>query len=369
MRSRIEPLQTITYSLISFVLVCYLLKSMAFILVPIAWAAFLGISLMPLSNWFEGKRFPRGFAVFTSILFTSVVAGLLLYFFVHQMIGLLETTADVEIKLEAYLAEIQAFLSKKIGIHFDPMNASESLSGLINGNNIGSLLLSTAETFILLSIIPVYIFFLLYYKDFFSEFLNRSTLKEANKRIQMVKEIAHMIQSYLSGIFIVTIIVAFMVGIAFYLLGVEYFLFFALFVAVFNLIPYIGVFLSSLVSVIYVFLTTDTIGYPILTLILLWVIQLIENNLITPVVVGNKIQLNPLAVIVAIMMGGWIWGLSGIVLFIPLVGVLKIIFDRIPSLSHYGYLLGTAIPIVETKENVLKVLGRKLAKRRHTNEP
>src|SRR5690606_24045538 len=146
MRSRIEPLQAIAYGLISFVLVCYLLKSMAFILVPIAWAVFLSIALMPLSNWFEGKRFPRGFAVFTSILFISVVAGTLLYFFVHQVIGLLDTTADIEIKLEAYLAEVQAFLSKKLGMHVNPVDVSGSLSGLINGNNIGGLLQSTAET-------------------------------------------------------------------------------------------------------------------------------------------------------------------------------------------------------------------------------
>ncbi len=98
-----------------------------------------------------------------------------------------------------------------------------------------------------------------------------------------------------------SIIVAIMTVMVFYALGVKSFLFFALFVAVFRLIPYIGVILSSAVLVFNVWLISDMIWYPLLTLLLLWGIQLIENNIITPIVIGTRIKLNPLAVIIATM--------------------------------------------------------------------
>lgn len=344
MRPQNKPFQVLSYGLISLVLIIYLLKSMAFILVPIAWSLFLSIALMPLSNWLVGKRFPKGLAVFTSMSLVSAVAAALLWFFIHEAFGLLETTVDIETKLETYLREAEAFLEASIGIPIHLSDMPEIISDWIDGEKMRSWLLSAAETFFMLGIIPVYVFFLGYYSDFFGKFMRQSGMNIKQEHLRLAGKICRMVQAYLSGMLIVTVIVACMAGLVFYWLDVEYFIFFALLIAVFNLIPYIGVFLSSFLSVTYVFLTTDTIIYPLLTVILLWVIQLIENNLITPIVVGNRVRLNPLAVIIAIMVGGWIWGLSGIILSIPLLGIIKIIFDSNPALRRYGYLLGTGIP-------------------------
>jgi predicted PurR-regulated permease PerM len=84
-------------------------------------------------------------------------------------------------------------------------------------------------------------------------------------------------------------------------------------------------------------------------------IQLIENNLITPVVVGSRVRVNAFAVILSILLGGYIWGVSGMVLFIPLTGLLKITFEKIPGLEPYAYLLGEKYPVIQKKENFYKL--------------
>jgi len=177
--------------------------------------------------------------------------------------------------------------------------------------------------------------------------------------IKWAQDSGRVIQSYLSGMVRVTGIVAVMAGIFFYLIGVEYFLLFAAFIAIMNLIPFVGVFLSSFFAILYVFLTTDTMLFPVLTFAVLWGIQLFENNIITPLVVGSKVKVNALVVILAILIGGWLWGISGMVLFIPLVGVVKITLEKIPEASAFGYLLGDDLPISAKQGGFWKSLSRR----------
>ena len=160
----------------------------------------------------------------------------------------------------------------------------------------------------------------------------------------------------------VTGIVAFLSGLFFYSIGVEFFILFAVFIALMNLIPFVGVFLSSLFAILYVFLTTDSLMYPLLTFVCLWGIQLLENNLITPMVVGSKVKVNALAVIISILIGGWLWGISGMVLFIPLVGILKITLEKSASLQAFGFLLSDDVQVNEDSENFWKILRKKFSR-------
>lgn len=345
--ARAELLPAIASGLICLTLLYVILHSAAFILIPIAWSVFLSVTLSPLCDWLEERHFSRIVAIMASIVLVALVIGVVMYGFINQAMGLLEYSPVMERKITDYIQDLQFFILKYTGQFGGKDAISWNFSEFLNRRDIGLFLQATLETLIMIGIIPVYVFFLIYYRDFFNEFLTRLTAKKGKLPLLWVNEAILMIQNYLKGLFLVTVLVALMAGIVFYFMGISYFLFFALFIALFNLIPYIGVILSSVITVLYVLITTDSFWYPFFTLAFLWAIQLIENNLITPIVVGAKIQLNPLAVIIAIMVGGQVWGISGIILFIPLVGVLKIIFDRVEFLRPYGYLLGTDIPIVE----------------------
>jgi predicted PurR-regulated permease PerM len=306
---------------------------------------------------------PRGLAIGLSIFFVALVGFGIIYLLLNQVVGLItdipEISSNLENKLSKYLDEITLL----VGDQFLNEGQKPELRSFINPQNLNTTLFETGKSIILIGIIPLYTFLLMYYKDFFVQFLDRYSSKNNDKVINWAIDSGHVIQSYLSGMLRVTGIVALMAGIFFYFMGVKYFILFAAFIAIMNLIPYVGVFMSSFFAILYVFLTTDTMIYPMITFAVLWGIQLFENNIITPIVVGSQVKVNALVVILAILVGGWLWGISGMVLFIPLVGVLKITLERIPESSAFGYLLSDDVPVKESEDNYWKVLIKKISKK------
>jgi len=364
MLTSLIKLQKTAYTMVIIVLVVLILKEGSVIIIPLVWGAFFSFALYPISNWLEERRFPRGLAIaMTLILITSLVITVF-YFLTDQVLSLI---ADIpEIKL-AFETKVNIYLGEFRNYFGFGMNGLPSTSDFLKQQNVESAIFEAGRSLVLIGVIPLFIFLMLYYKDFYLEFLKRES-KDGNPAIlNWIKESGSVIQSYLLGMLIVTGIVSLISGFVFYFLGIKYFLLFAVFIAVMNLIPYVGVIFSSLLVVFYVLLTTDTIFYPLATLIMLWLIQLIENNLITPFVVGAKVSVNAFAVILAILIGAYIWGVSGMILFIPMVGILKISFERIPELAPYGFLLGDNNVVNEKRENFWKLMVKKVKNKKEVN--
>lgn len=350
------------YGLIILVLGSITLKEGDFLFVPIVWGIFFAFALHPIANWLELKRIPRGLAIVLSILFVSVFAFGVLYLLINQMVGLIKE-----------IPEIGENLRSKVGAYFEQINQAfggslllgtkpNEILSFFNPENLNKTLFATGKSLTLGGIIPLYVFLLMYYKDFFAEFLVKVSDDPNGAILKWASQSGNVIQSYLTGMLKVTLMVGVMAGLFFYLIGVKYFILFGVFIAIMNLIPYVGVFISSFFAILYVFLTTDSYVEPVITFGVLWGIQLLENNLITPLVVGSQVKVNALVVVLAILLGGWLWGVSGMVLFIPLVGVLKLTLEQSKGKEAFAYLLGDDVPVTEAKENYLKILRRKLFK-------
>ncbi len=346
--------------LIILVLGSLVLREGSFILVPVVWGIFFAFALHPISNWFEKRHFPRSLSIILAIGLVSIVGFGIIYILVNQMVGLIQEIPEIQSNLETKFDRYYEELTLIFGENFLGTRKDSNLLAIFQTGSINQTLFSTGKSLTLIGIIPLYIFLLIYYKDFFAEFLVRFSKRNNEEVLHWVSDSGKVIQAYLVGMVRVTGIVAFLAGIFFYLMGIKYFLLFAAFVAFMNLIPYVGVFISSVLVILYVFLTTDSLFYPVITFAVLWGIQLFENNVITPYVVGSKVKVNALAVIFAILIGGWLWGISGMMLFIPLVGVLKITLERSQNLKAFAYLLGDEVPVSEESENFWKVIKRRL---------
>lgn len=356
-------LQKTAYILIIIFFAAIILKEGSFLFVPLVWGVFFAFALYPISSWLERRRMPRGLAIGLSIFIVAVIGFGIIYLLLNQIVGLItdipEISKNLEKKMSLYLDEIKLL----VGDQFLGEGDKPELWSFLKPQNLNATLFETGKSIILIGIIPLFTFLLMYYKDFFVQFLNKYSSNNNDQVITWAIDSGHVIQSYLSGMLRVTGIVALMAGIFFYFIGVKYFILFAAFIAIMNLIPFVGVFMSSFFAILYVFLTTDTMIYPLITFAVLWGIQLFENNIITPIVVGSQVKVNALVVVLAILVGGWLWGISGMVLFIPLVGVLKITLERIPESSAFGYLLSDDVPVREAKENYRKVLIKKITKK------
>lgn len=314
-----------------------------FILLPLVWAVFIALLILPLTEKLEHLKFPRWLSVITVLLVVTVVLGFILYLLSVQVAGLLGDIPEVTSTLESWSSDFRHLLITQFGISHELLTqqALSSLSQIIQTGltELRNSLYSVFRLITVISVIPIYVFFMLYYRDQFY----RGTLQLVvhHKEAQSIfNKVMHVIQQYLRGLVIVTLIVAVLFYLVLTIFQIKYAFFFAIFLALFNLIPYIGVFVSSVVVVLYSVTTSDTLFAPLAILISLWLIQLLENNLITPYVVGSQVKLNPLVALIAIFVGAAIWGVSGMILFIPILGVLKVVFDEFEHLQPIGLMMG-----------------------------
>jgi putative permease len=135
-------------------------------------------------------------------------------------------------------------------------------------------------------------------------------------------------------------VVSVVVCIALWALGIKYAVLLGLITGLFNIVPYIGIFTAMLISVLITFATAAAAGKVFLVLVTLVITHLVDSNILLPAIVGSKVKINPLITVLGVVLGELIWGISGMFLSIPVIAVLKIIFDRIESLKPWGILLG-----------------------------
>jgi predicted PurR-regulated permease PerM len=315
------------------------------LLVPLVWAILLTLMVLPIANWWERILKYRALASIVTVLMLVIVIGGTLGLLGTQATGLAEDAPLIATKFTAFIDDVRHFADESLGMPFDQQLSTlkeqlpataQSMAGVA-----ASTLQATLTTLTLLLIVPLYMFFLLTYRKLFSDFLIKTaSAKNKQNTLDTMASVSQLIQRYLRGVGIEVLIVAILVLILFLALGIKHALFFAVLVALLNIIPYLGVLIGSTISVAYAFFTTDSLVTPILVFVLLWVIQIIDNNLVVPYVVGQQIKLNPLAIILVVILGGLIWGVSGMILFIPILGVVKVLLDKSESMTHYGRVLG-----------------------------
>jgi predicted PurR-regulated permease PerM len=200
--------------------------------------------------------------------------------------------------------------------------------------SISSLLLFLIFTFI-------YTFFFLTYRRLIMRFLVSVFLEENSFVVHEIAEnVQYILRKYILGLFIEMAIVSTVVCIVFWALDVKYAILLGLITGLFNIIPYLGIFTALVLSTLITFATAAVAGKVVLVIITLVATHLIDSNILLPMIVGSKVKINPLITVIGVVVGEMIWGISGMFLSIPVIAVMKIVFDRVESLKPWGLLLG-----------------------------
>ena len=156
----------------------------------------------------------------------------------------------------------------------------------------------------------------------------------------LIPKIRKIIQKYITGVFYVMCILFVLYSTALFSIGIEHALLFAAIGAALNVVPFLGPIIGSALPILFAFVTKDSLGYPLAVLCCYVFIQIIESNILTPKIVGSNVSLNPLVTLLALIIGASIWGLIGMILFIPLIAILREIFKSVDGMEPYAYLLG-----------------------------
>jgi len=225
---------------------------------------------------------------------------------------------------------------------------------LINGSSslIGQTLISVGSGVAMLFLIPVYVFILLFYQPLLMEFIHLLFIKNNQSQVkEIINQTKTLIQHYLIGLFIEFVLVATLYSITLFLLGINYAILLGIIGALLNVIPYIGGIVGTALPMMVAFVTKNSGWYSIYVLVIYYVIQLIDNHYIVPWIVASKVKINALFSILAVFVGNALWGVAGMFLAIPMLAIIKLIFDHIEPLKPWGFLLGNTTTSRVKKEN------------------
>lgn len=341
-----QPLYVkISLVLISVALILVALELGDSLLVPLCFSFLFALLLHPLCTKLESLRMPRVLAIFICLIVIIIVVGILLYFISSQLLSFGEDLPELQKKLELLLEEIHTFISQTFGIgknsQLNLFRTSTDAMIQSSGAFFTSVLAYTTSTFADLGLMPVFIFFFLYYRTFFKQFLNKLFIKTPNHQItHIMYKIQNVVKNYIMGLMLVMVIIAVLNTLGLLVLGIKYAFFFGALAALLNIIPYLGIIIGSAFPILIALLTKNSIWYALGVAGVFTIVQFLEGNFITPNIVGSKVSVNPLAAIIALLLGGMLWGPAGMILSIPFTAILKVILDNIEPLEPFGFLLG-----------------------------
>jgi predicted PurR-regulated permease PerM len=347
---------TVLFGISLFIMMLYMLADL---LVPMGFAVLLAILLNPFYNRLKSWKIPKVLAI-TITLFTLIIfIAAVLFFLSSQMVQFGDTLPALKLKGAQIIVEIEGWIEQTFG--YSIVKQKQMLSEMANNSKslVGQTIGSLFGLFSVLFLIPVYIFLLLLYKELILNFLYEVFSEENSLRVaEILNQTKMAIQSYIVGLLIEAAIVAVLNATALFILGVKYALLIGVIGAILNMLPYIGGLIAIALPVLMATVTKDGYSTQLGIIAAYAIIQFIDNNILVPRIVSSKVQINALVSIVIVLLGNALWGVAGMFLSIPIIAVLKIIFDRIDDLKPWGKLLGDEIP-TQTMSQIWKRRRRK----------
>ena len=360
-KSPLPLLTRITIFLIGVYALLSILYIAQDIIIPIVFAIIIAIVLHPVVNFFVRLKINRIVAItITLVLAISAIAaiGFLLFSQMRQLGDSWPILVDKFISmLNQSITKVSAYLN------INPQQIHDWIAKtkdeLVNSSSeiIGQTLLNVGSGLAVMVLIPVYIFMILFYQPLILNFIHKLFSSGNQSQLsEIVSQTKVVIQRYLTGLVIEAVIIAVLYSSALLILGIDYAILLGIIGALINVIPYIGGVVGIALPMMVAVVTEPTAWHAFYILIIFLVIQLIDNHYIIPKIVASKVKINALFSMIVVIAGNRLWGIPGMLLSIPLLGVVKLIFDHIEPLEPWGYLLGdTMPPLIKIKPILNKI--------------
>ena len=325
--------------------ICFFINVAQNILIPFAFAILLSVLLLPIVSFFErrhlGKVFPIGIAILVALVF---ILGII-YFLSSQIASFIQDVPSIKAHLNEHFHVLQNWVKDKFHVSFSEQNVylNEQADKIKEGGTtyVQRTFFSISEIILVFILMPIYTFLLLYYRTHIRHFLFTVFRDEYGPDIQtVIVKSKLMVRSYMVGLVIEMVIVAFANSAGLLILGIRYAIFFGVMAAVLNIIPYVGMFTATLFTVLVTLTTSDSTSDLIWIIIIFYGIHIIDVNILMPRIVASRLRINALISILGVIIGGALTGISGLFLSVPAIAFIKIMCDQIESLKPWGQLMG-----------------------------
>lgn len=314
-------------------------------LVPLSFGAIFAMLFLPLSLRLEKWGMGRGWAVTVSTLLLMALIAAVITIFAWQISDVSKNSAQIEDNISQKIDELRNYVSTKFGISIqkqDQIIAEQKQNG---GGQISTMitgLLSGLGGFITdLILTLVYVFLFLYFRLHLKKFV-LMLVPAANRKnaTTIMDEASEVAQKYITGLAWMILCLWIMYSIGFSIVGVKNAVFFAILCGLLEIVPFVGNLTGNAITIVAVVMQGGSTSMIIGVLITYATVQFLQTYILEPLVVGKGVSINPLFTIAGIVGMELIWGIPGMVLAIPLLGITKIICDHIEPLKPYGFLIG-----------------------------
>ncbi|WP_276379955.1 AI-2E family transporter [Flavobacterium sp. H4147] len=340
-------LACILVSLISFAYIFCIAKD---ILTPVLMAFLFAVLLLPVFTFLNTKlKLPRHLAaIICMAIFLSFIIGILV-FISYQVSYMANDFETIKKNANSFIIQIHNFIRENFQVSIGEQKKylnSVTQDSVKNGQaKLGSFIVSVSDVLLDSTIIIIYTFLFLIYKEHFKLFFAKLIYKENHAVLKdILSQIKVSINNYIVSLLIEMIVVSILTGLGLWIIGIKYFVLLGLITGILNLIPYIGITVAGIITVLASLTGSGETSVILGILIVNIIVQFIDNNLLVPLIINSKVEINAFVSIMGIIVGGAAAGIAGMFLAIPLLAILKIIFDRIESLEPWGYLMGNHIP-------------------------
>jgi len=344
MNQKTVSFHRIAYLFLIIVLGYLILDRGKFILGPVTFSILFTIMLQPVSDFFERLVKHKIPAILLTLLSVTIGFGIIVTLFSVQFTTIINNLPDITGKITQGLEEILDWLNENMNLNKSdlqgsiPQLADSSINFLQKG-------ISFSTTFLFnLFMTLLFVFFMLWYKRNFHKFILIQSSKSKREELNdILNKIQSTIQKYLYGLLIVIGILIVLNTVGLLIIGIDYAIFWGVLAAFLAVIPYIGTTLGGTLPFLYALATADNWWQPAAVVGMYVVIQQIEGNIITPNVIGNSVSINPLVALFSIIVGGFVWGISGIILAIPAIAIVKIILEHNNRTKPVAFLLSNKV--------------------------
>lgn len=343
------------FILISVSIIILILYVGQHVIFPVLLALLFAILLRPVVNFFRIKlRFPNVLAISFTVLLALVFIASVVLFVSWQIGDIANDWNKIKLNVNTHFHNIQHWIKKQFKISYSDQDKylKQATKDSLNrgGSSVGSTLSSFTDALMNVILIPIYTFLFLIYENLFVGFLYKLFTKEHHEKLKdILLNVKLAIHSYLTGLLTEMAIVATLTSVGYMIVGVQYALLLGVITGVLNLIPYVGITLAGLLSIIATLSGSTDLSIVVGVLAVNIIVQFFDNNILVPLVVSSKVKINAFVSLLSIIVGGAIGGVAGMFLAIPLIAIIKVIFDRVEFLKPWGFVMGDNLPSTTKK--------------------
>jgi predicted PurR-regulated permease PerM len=313
--------------------------------IPLSFAALVSFILYPICAWLERKKISRGAAIFISLLLLFSFTSLIILLLAQQFTLFLKEWPTIQLKIRDLISNTTQSLINYYSITEAQQEKwiQELVGRIINFivSGLPSVINASIYSSALLVMVPIFAALILFYRNRLVEIIFYLFPQEKKEDLRNLLSLTiGAYYNFIKGMAIVYLVVGILNSIGLLIIGVPHAIFFGFVAAVLTFIPYIGIMVGSLLPITMSWITFNSVWYPLAVILVFTIVQYLEANVIFPLAVSNRLNINTLATLVAILLGGIIWGVAGMILFVPFAGIIKLIADRHPKMKIWSLMIG-----------------------------